>query len=677
MLGVVHIILVAALACQLQTRMALLGSFHGLARYVLSFGLTLFLVNWADFLCYGLLGWGWPYLLSSWTVLLLPIAYLAYGEYRGKPVPMEERPCVGLFTAVRSWRQWNGWFLFVAGFVLLRYYSGLDADEQDHVWSNFNFEDSAYHLSMVNALLNAPRFPPMDLNMAPYPLKYHFLADFYLAHLNRLGLPLLTGMLLMNCLSAMVLVGSLWAVFQKWLGLSARWVMLACAVFLYLNIALLNVVHFWWLKSPYFNPGNFFRGVLLFPYFNFEAAMVNMFNPQRGLLFTFPVLLLILNATIDAAGGEAPSEMMVEKTRAKTLQAAILVCLLPLSHVVGFAVLGGCIAPRLWQHRRWLAPRYLYWGPALVLACLQLAYFGFYGPPPNAAFSAWDVAKWLPLGDFSVAPPWLRRFLFWMFVDGDFLLWGGLFAGWALLPGRWAGGGLLAGLRDHLRRWRWYFAVCGFFFILINCYRYSFAWGDSNKFVLFLNLGLTLVIVQGASRLAGPRLQYVSRGIWWFLLVLSLAPAAYRFVSSVVVAPHGETLLFHRNCREAARWLRESTRPSDVVLTACYGSVHFVTSLAGRPVVAGIYGDSNPYRQDEREGEIRRVYEGGDLQLLTKLQPRYICISRFERQRYRLHPCWAEFIGEGKAVVFHAGEADDFDSVFILDARLLHGPPPR
>jgi hypothetical protein len=258
-----------------------------------------------------------------------------------------------------------------------------------------------------------------------------------------------------------------------------------------------------------------------------------------------------------------------------------------------------------------------------------------------------------------------------MFVDGDFLLWGGLFAASAMLPKRWLASALSPGLRDQLRRWRWYFAVTGFFFVLINYYRYSFDWGDSNKFVLFLNLGLTLVIVWGAAQLAGSRWGFLGRGVWWFLLVASLVPHAYNFVSQVVISPHGAVLLFDKNSCAAAGWLKKSTLPSDVVLTASYGTIHFVTSLGGRPVLAGIYGDSNPYRQDGRKEELRRIYEEGDLLLLARLRPRYVCISRFEREQYKLHPCWSEFIKQEKLVLFHAGEASDFYSAFILDARLL------
>jgi hypothetical protein len=141
-------------------------------------------------------------------------------------------------------------------------------------------------------------------------------------------------------------------------------------------------------------------------------------------------------------------------------------------------------------------------------------------------------------------------------------------------------------------------------------------------------------------------------------------------VASVLAEPYGSVLLLTGDERAAARWLRSSTRPSDVVLTGAYGYIHFVSSLAGRPVLAGLYGDSSPYRQDDRREEIRRIYEEGDLRALRKLGPQFVCISRYERDRYKLHPCWQEFIKKPGVLVFQATSEDCY-AVYILDARRL------
>jgi hypothetical protein len=220
-------------------------------------------------------------------------------------------------------------------------------------------------------------------------------------------------------------------------------------------------------------------------------------------------------------------------------------------------------------------------------------------------------------------------------------------------------------LREFVWRWRWYFVVCTACFLWINFYRYSSDWGDSNKFVLFLNLGLTLVIVLGASRWIDRPMAWCSRGLWWFFFTLCLAVPLYEQVYTYLHPLEG-VLLFHPNGMRAANWLRRVTDSDDVILTAAYNRFHFVTPLAGRPTLEGIYSDSNPYG-DKAIGElIRRVYEEGDLSLIPNLGVDYLCISAAERRRYRLHPQWIELMKSGKGVVFQAGQPGDHYSVFVF-----------
>jgi hypothetical protein len=670
MVAIPYLLLIGVLAHQLQGRVALLADFKGLPRYLGALGLTLFLVNWVNFLLYCLVGWSGRYLQLSWGSLILVVLYFS-GFWRPAGPAPPGAPGTGL-QRLQDFRRWNYGFLFLAVFVLARFYAGLDVDEENNVWSVFSFVDTAFHLSVVNSFLAAPHFPPVDLDMAPYPLKYHFLADFHVAHLARLGLAPLTSLWLMNLVSALAMVGALWATFEAWLKLSARWVLLACLMFLFLNTSLVNLIHYLVLRPPFYDPEKLYYGLLRFPYFNFESTLANMLEPQRGLLFSLPVILLVLHAALarrPEPGAEGPD-------RIRTLQAFILVCLLPLSHIVAFAVMAPSLLPRLWRHRAWFVARGWIWLPALVLGVLQLLYLAAYGPPTNASFSSWSVASFLPLQDFAVFPPFVRSIAFWFFADGDFLFWGLLFATVACVRRRHRAPAENSSARlwDFLRAWRWYFFVCGVFFVLINFYRYSFDWGDSNKFVFFLNLGLTLVITLGAAQWIGRRHHYLSSALWGFFLVLILAPPCYAFYVNVLRPGHGAgtVLLFEKNGRRAAEWLDQTLEPADVVLTAAYNTMHFVTPLAGQPTLAGIYGDSNPYRQDERQEEIRRIYEEGDLALLKKLGVHYLCVSRNERRKYTLHDRWTRFMQNSTGVAFHSGGGpEDYHSVYIFDVHLL------
>lgn len=673
MFAILYLIGLAILAVQLQSRLSLLNSFRGLPKYLCALGLTLFLVNWANFLLYLAFGWGELYPRISCGLLILTVFYLSGVWKTSHP-----DPSAWIHSIIRrllSPRLWNGCFLFLALFVLARFYAGLDVDDDGNVWSIFNFVDTAFHLSVTNAFLGAPHFPPVDLDMAPYPLKYHFLADFNVAHLVRLGLPALSSIWLMNVISAWVMVGTLWATFEAWLKLTPRWILLAGMTFLFLNTALLNLIHYLLLRPQFLDAGNLFYGLLRYPYFNFESPLANMLEPQRGLLFSLPIVLLILHATF--GGRPAPAAGPAE--RDATLQAFILICLLPLAHIVAFGVLAPCLLPRLWQQRRSFFAHVWIWLPAFVIGVLQLLYLGCYGPPVNADYSSWSFSSFLPLRDFTALPGFFRGVAFWFFADGDYLFWAGLFVllAWLRLKRAPRDAEGASALWVFLRQWRWYFAVCGFFFVLINFYRYSFDWGDSNKLVFFLNLGLALVIVLGAAQWVGRRRHYLSHALWIFLFLLCAGPPAYSFFLNVLKPGHGPgtVLLFTKNARDAAEWMEHALPQSELVLTAAYNDFHFVTPLAGRRTLAGIYGDSNPYRQDDRGEAIRRIYEDGDVELLPKLGVRYVCVSRKERNTYKLDPSWQQFMQDENAVVFQAGEGpDDRNSVYVFDARKLPSP---
>lgn len=670
MLALLYLLLIGVLAFQLQARIPVIKGFTGAPRFLFSLGLTLFAMNWVNFLLFVAAGGGQFYLRTSWGLLLLAVFYLS-GLWKSS-APGPSYPWAELFDRLSSPRRWNGPFLFVAAFVLLRFYVGLDADEEGNVWSTFNFVDTAFHLSVVNAFLGAAHFPPLDLDVTPFPLKYHFLADFHVSHLARMGLSALNAMWLMNVISAAVLVGALWAAFERWLRLPPRWVMLGMLIFLFLNIGLLNVVHYFTLHPPFLSPAGGFYNVVRFPYFNFESIQSNMLEPQRGLLFSLPVVLLILQVAFGAPEAD-PSQR-----RHGLLLAFGLVCLLPFTHIVAFAVMVPCLLPGLWRDRRWFFSRWWIWSPAFAIGVLQLLYLARYGPPPNAKFSSWTALESLPLGDFAGLPAPVRPFVFWLLANGDFLFWGGLFTALAVVLRSRADqvpGGAPA-LGNFLRQWRWYLVVCLGFFALINVYRYSPDWGDSNKFVFFLNLGLALVITLGAAQWINRRGRLVSQALWIFFFVLCIGPATYGFYNNVLASGHGPgtVLLFEKNGRRTAEWVRTALRPDDVILTAANNMFHFVTPLAGRPTLAGIYSDSNPYRQDERTEQIRLIYERCDLQLLQKLPVAYVCVSRNERRKYTLHPKWAELMRREAGVAFHAGGGpEDSHSVFIFDARQLAG----
>ncbi len=666
MLAIVHLCLIGILAYALQFRAELADYFCGLPRYLLALGLALFLVTWADYLAYVVSPNEATYLALSWLALLAAVCYF---------VRRDSAAGIWRERVLRDWAAlirpagWNGWFLAMLCLVLVRFALGFFVAADGEVWANFNFIDTAAHLSIAQSFLGAPGFPPPDLNVTPFPLKYHFLADFQVAHLVRLGLPLLASAWWLNVLGAAAMTGALWAVIERWLDAPPRWVLLAAVIFFCLNPAPINLLHYLAFHPAFFNPRQFVTGVLLFPYFNFESVLNNLFEPQRGLVFALPVALLILHTAMGDGPFAGPARE-ANGPHPDALPALLLLCLLPLAHAVAFAVLASCLLPELWRQRRQLAPRLLPWTPLFVLGALQLCYLRFYGPPANPTYAAWDAGTAIPSGDFSMFPPGLRRAVFWFFTNGDFFGWAGLFFGvtlWRQLHSPTPPLGRL------LRRWRWYFAVCGAFFLLINFYRYSPAWGDSNKFILFLNLGLALTIAKGATLTFGAAQRRRAAVLWGFLLALCVWPYVYEIVEA---ARSPMNMIFSAEECRAAKWLQQTTRRSDIVLTAAYNDVHFVSALAGRPTLAGINAQTDLYRQDARAELIRRFYEDGDFGVLPVLHARYVCLCRRERLRYKLNPVWRELMLRPGAVAFHDGGPDDFDSVYIFAASTLLSQQP-
>lgn len=663
MLAAVYLLLIALVAGRIRARAPLLDGLRGAPGYFAAFGLCLFAAGWTNLLGHALLGWGWDYLAFSWAFALAAFAW-AWRDGKRLDLRIDWR---GALRIVFSPRSWNGWFLFLLGFVVIRFYTGIVADDEGRIWANFNFVDTAFHLSVVNAFLEATQFPPMDLDMVGYPLKYHFLADFFAAHLTQLGLTPLQALWLMNVVSASVLTGTLWAVFESVLKLPPRWVMLGGLIFLFLNTSLVNLIHYLWLKPPYFRPTELFYGLFWFPYFNFEALLTNLFEPQRALPFTMPVALVVLHALF----ADPPDD----RAKTRTLHSFIVICLLPFAHIAAFAVLATCATPRLLKHFSFFLHQWRWWLPVFALGLLQLFYLLSYGPPTHPGFSSWDATRSLPLSEYVAVPRYLQRAVFWFFVNGDFLGWGVFFATLTALTAKNRSHPGNVRMLAFLGRWKWYLIAGLFFFALINYYRYSFFWGDSNKFVLFLNLGLAFLITLGAARWIDTRRSTLSLTFWWFFFLLCVVPHVFSFYVNVLAAPHGKILLFDRNGRAAAAWLRNAEQPGDTVVTAAYNIIHFVTPLAGLPTFAGIYGDSNPYRQDSRQEKIRRIYEEGALHLLRELDATYVCISRNERRKHKLHPRWLELMRSGTGVAFQVGHGpDDHHSVYLFEVKRL---PPR
>src|SRR5579862_8810884 len=115
MIAVIYLVFVAGVAGGLQSRLRLLDAFRGVPRYLLSLGLALFLVAWADLLIYALCGWGPVYRVATWAVVLAPAFFWARGLFEAAT---SREKWILLGTGLTAWRRWNYGFLFLAGLVV-------------------------------------------------------------------------------------------------------------------------------------------------------------------------------------------------------------------------------------------------------------------------------------------------------------------------------------------------------------------------------------------------------------------------------------------------------------------------------------------------------------------------------------------------------------------------------
>ena len=269
----------------------------------------------------------------------------------------------------------------------------------------------------------------------------------------------------------------------------------------------------------------------------------------------------------------------------------------------------------------------------------------------------------LPLQDFQKVPMLLRTAVYWLFVDGEYLVLGGL--GLALAYGFRRREETKVFFRQPILP---FLGVSFAFFVLINFYRFSRSWGDSNKFVMFLNFWLSLIFGQTLAALESTR-RAIGKILTFMVLGLALGPYLFDLQIHFRQPPPE---LFSKADALAALWVVQHTGPEDVFVTTPLTVVDFVPALAGRAFLHGMYVNTQPYYDPRIEEDIRRLYENADFEILRKYSAQYVRVSANERRRYHLHPVFDQPAG-----LVYSEESRDYNSIRIYDARaLVHQPPP-
>ena len=515
-----------------------------------------------------------------------------------------------------------------------------------------NTRDLAFHMATVSAFVEQTAFPPFNPQSAGAKLSYHFMSDFFAAILCKGGFSLFYSLKIPMVLLAFSL-GTLTCHFFHSILKSRAATVFAGFLFFFGHIGIVNLL----FGLAGYPSGNVplslgsWHGVLdhlTYPYYNFLNVIIDYFQPQLPFLFAFPLAALVLLALYRKCLEPA----VIDRTTCFLLA---VTAFLPLFHMHTFLTIAPLVgllvlferAPRtatvgasaglspetdllgapLIQSGAHPAPSVLLKFGLLLLAAIpvgaQLAFV--LSQQKVAGFSGFDVAS--HLGNLPEIPTLLhaQRAWFWVRAAGLPLVIG--------LIGVSLSVAALRRSRDRERRGEiallLLFVVTFSYFILINFFRFTPNWGDSNKFFLYLDLVLCLY----AGRLLA--------GMWGKSRALRITAATLLAVGAILPTivewteryTRTPERLFSASDLVVADWIRLNT-PGDAVFLTANSTVHLVPALAGRRVVNGAYTRETGYADQAVEDLVFRAYQEANPSLITSAKVNYVMVGPAEEGLY-------------------------------------------
>jgi NPCBM/NEW2 domain len=494
-------------------------------------------------------------------------------------------------------------------------------------------------MSTASAFLEQSAFPPLNPQSAAAKLSYHFMADFFCAIICRGGFPLFYALKVPMVMFAFAL-GSLTCYFFD-LVLKQRVAAVSASILFFFGH--IGVFNFLYGAAGYpvangplsLRSWESIEDHLTYPYFNYLNVLVDFFEPQLPFLFGFPIALAVLLVLFRKFSRPEPFDQ-------GNYFIIGAVALLPLFHMHSFLVLapvtGLWLISEWWLDRRATATssatetpsrygRRSVWLAALLLAgaavVLQLAFI--LSQKKAAGFSGFDV--FTRLGNLPEIPNFLyaRRLWYWVRVAGiPFVL--GL-VGFFLTPS------FQVRAQDPERRANLallaLFGVTTGYFLLINFYRFTPNWGDSNKFFLYWDVMLCLYAGRVLSRLwAASRL--LKAAACFLLLIGAIFPFAdecslrYR---------HSPSTLFTACDQTVGDWIRLNT-PKDAVFLTANSYTHLVPAIAGRRVVNGSYTRETGFSDEAIESSVALAFREANPALVKSVKVTHVLVGPEEKRLY-------------------------------------------
>ncbi|MBF0516919.1 MAG: hypothetical protein HQK97_07340 [Nitrospirae bacterium] len=485
----------------------------------------------------------------------------------------------------------------------------------------------AYHMSMVSSFANHMGFPPLNPQCAWQPLSYHYLVDFHSAVLHISGLPLYLSVEIPQILFSFALAGLVCHFYKTILEEEGK-ALFAAMFFVGGHIGFFNLlfaaVGFPAAVTTF--DGSSWAGIkeqMLFSFMNFLNITINFFQPQRPFLFGFPMSLIILSSLYDTLVKHD------EINYWRLMTVSLLTGLLPLFHVHSFMV----VAPVVCVSAFYLCPDRRRTASALLPVLLGVIQIWLIlSGPKGANYSGFDVhtlggglREMMVLNSALIA-----RILFWIRAAGAPLILGTAAAYLYFRQNR--DFSCISGSKNIFLMV--FLIVNCSYFIIINFYRFTPNWGDSNKFFLYLSLCMSIFMGSIAWGIFNSGGVATKSAVIATIMAAGVLPQAVEHYAIFFTKPSG---VLYTGCDvKAAQWIKANTAANAVFLTD-NGIVHFVAPLTGRAVVDGAYNRETGYANPERENEIKKIFSTAEAWLIKKYNIDFIVVSRYERAAFAVN----------------------------------------
>ena len=558
--------------------------------------------------------------ISVFITLAIVSLCISYGRLKGRPDGISFK---NILSADKTIGVTHGIALLI---VMPFFIFGAWETKSGDIMYLGNYTDLSFHLSMVSAFLEQVSFIPDNPQCAGAKMSYHFLVNFHSAILNMGGFSLLLSVIIPQILFSFALATML-SNFYKQILRSELATFFSVSLLIMGHIAFFNLF-FSILGRPLANlkldmtSWNSIYDHLLFPFFNFLNPIINYFHPQRPFLFAFPLALIVLSSIYKM--------FLKEEVEYKHLLVmSVMVCLTPLFHIHTFLVLTPIlIVSSFYMRGDW---------KRTVLALLPLALAAgqiwfILSQQRTPEFSGFDVHK---LGggltELTILDSaFLSRALFWIRVAGfplilgitGFIFYFRINRGFSLTT--------IEGRKNTILLV--FFTIPFLFFLLINFYRFSPNWGDSNKFFLYFNLMLAVF----AGKLLGSLFDKNRLGKIGAMAIIMIASIFPFSLDAYGIFTRTQSVLFTGCDRNVALWIKLNT-PRDAIFLTSDDVIHYVPPLSGRRVVDGAYTRNNGFKSPQTESDVRKIYRAGDPKLLQKYHVTHVLVGPHERIKYTIN----------------------------------------